>query len=107
MVSALLRVPEPLDDWLAEAGPLDELDPCWDWDRAWDGDRVDWVWFWDDSRSAGTSSDILQSGETSDGQENGSEPGRGGGSPLNPRAAILCLGSANHFGKMSMNVASD
>lgn len=61
MVSTLLRVPEPLDDWLPDVGPLDELELGWDrdldWDcvdavdRTWDGDRVDWVdwvdWAWD------------------------------------------------------------
>lgn len=52
-VSTLLRVPEPLDDWLAEVGPLEELEPGWDWDfdwveRTWDRDWVDWVdWAWD------------------------------------------------------------
>lgn len=57
MVSKLLSVPEPLDDWLPEVGPLEELEPGWDWDldwdgdwveRTWDGDWVDWVdWAWD------------------------------------------------------------
>lgn len=52
MVSKLLRVPEPLDDWLPEVGPLEELEPGWDWDwdfdcdgdwveKTWDGDWVD------------------------------------------------------------------
>lgn len=79
MVSTLLSVPEPLDDWLPDVGPLEELEPGWDlgWDRdwvdwvdwvdwAWDGDRVDWVdWAWDGdwvdwgwSPSLGASSDI-------------------------------------------------
>lgn len=69
-VSTLLSVPEPLDDWLAEVGPLEELEPVWDWDLDWDGDWVDWVdwdWAWDGDRvdwdccpSCGLSSDILQ-----------------------------------------------
>lgn len=59
MVSTLLTVPEPLDDWLAEVGPLDELEPCGD--LIWDGDRVDWLWVsdWDERPSGGTSSDML------------------------------------------------
>lgn len=75
MVSTLLRVPELLDDWLPEEGPLEELELCWDldwegdWvDWAWDGDWVDWVdWAWDGDwvdwvwpPSWGTSSDIVQ-----------------------------------------------
>lgn len=59
MVSTLLRVPEPLDGWLAEVGTLDELDPGWD--LTWEGDRVDWAWDWDDSTSGGVSADMLKS----------------------------------------------
>lgn len=75
MVSTLLSVPELLDVWLLELGPLEELEPCWDWDLDWEGDRVestcdgdwvDWVdWTWDGdmvdwAASLGTSSDIVQ-----------------------------------------------
>lgn len=30
IVSTLLSVPEPLDDWLPEVGPLEELEPDWE-----------------------------------------------------------------------------
>lgn len=78
MVSTLLSVPEPLDDWLPDVGPLEELEPGWDlgWDGdwvdwvdwvdwAWDGDKVDWAWDgnwvdWGWSPSLGASSDISQ-----------------------------------------------
>ncbi|KAF0021503.1 hypothetical protein F2P81_026244 [Scophthalmus maximus] len=41
-VSMLLTVPEPLDDWLPEVGPLEEPEPGWDWVFDWrDRDRED------------------------------------------------------------------
>lgn len=59
-MSTLLSVPEPLDDWLPDVGPLEELEPPWDLDWACDGDRVDWACEgdWGRSPSFGISWDI-------------------------------------------------